>query len=324
MRQAGRPTWVVRKKVWRDWRTTLFSGQVAANRNSPRTPTSMRSSTSATLLGTGAILLWSSLASLTVLKGAVPPLQTTAIAFAIGGLVLVAAAVLRGRLTYLWPTRASLALGLYGLFCYHALYFAALSLAPAAEASLITSLWALFTVVFSGLLPGQPLRLHHLVAALIGLAAATLLVWNSLGVGAPGSHRAFGFTLAFGCALIWSSYSVASRLFAAVPSDSIAVPCLITAGLAGILSLTFETWVAPGNLSWLALIGLGVGPVGAAFLLWDVGMKGGDVSLLGALSYAAPVLSTLLLVLLRLAEPSLQLGLACALMVLATAIAARA
>ena len=87
----------------------------------------MRSSTSATLLGTGAIVLWSSLASLTVLKGAVPPLQTTAIAFAVGGIVLIAAAALRGRLSYLWPTGASLALGIYGLFCYHALYFAALS-----------------------------------------------------------------------------------------------------------------------------------------------------------------------------------------------------
>jgi drug/metabolite transporter (DMT)-like permease len=284
----------------------------------------MRSSTSATLLGSGAIVLWSSLASLTVLKGAVPPLQTTAIAFAIGGLVLIAAAAARRRLAYLVPTRASLALGIYGLFCYHALYFAALSLAPAAEASLIASLWALFTVVFSGLLPGQPLRLSHFVAALIGLAAATLLVWNSLGVETMASHRPLGFLLAFGCALIWSTYSVASRLFAAVPSDSIAVPCLITAGLAGMLSLAFESWVPPTAVSWLALLGLGVGPVGAAFLLWDVGMKGGDVSLLGVLSYAAPVLSTGLLVALGLAAPTLELGLACALMVIATALAARA
>jgi drug/metabolite transporter (DMT)-like permease len=284
----------------------------------------MRSSTSATLLGSGAIVLWSSLASLTVLKGPVPPLQTTAIAFAFGGLVLIAATALRGRLNYLVPTWASLALGIYGLFCYHALYFAALSLAPAAEASLIASLWALFTVVFSGLLPGQPLRLAHLVAALIGLAAATLLVWNSLGADTAASHRPLGFVLAFGCALIWSSYSVASRLFAAVPSDSIAMPCLITAGLAAALSLAFETWVAPPALSWLALVGLGVGPVGAAFLLWDVGMKGGDVSLLGVLSYVAPVLSTALLVVLGLAEPTFELALACALMVIATAIAARA
>jgi drug/metabolite transporter (DMT)-like permease len=284
----------------------------------------MRSKTSATLFGSGAILLWSSLASLTVLKGAVPPLETTAIAFAIGGLVLVAAPVLRGRKGQLVPTRASLALGIYGLFCYHALYFAALRLAPAAEASLITSLWALFTVVFSGLLPDQPLRLKHILAALLGLAAATLLVWNSLGEVVPGSNRTLGFALAFGCALVWSSYSVASRLFAAVPSDSIAMPCLVTAVLATIASLVFETWVSPTGPTWLALIALGVGPVGAAFLLWDVGMKGGDVSLLGVLSYAAPILSTALLVALRLAEPSLQLGLACALMVIATAVAARA
>jgi drug/metabolite transporter (DMT)-like permease len=284
----------------------------------------MRSSTSATLSGSAAILLWSSLASLTVLKGAVPPFQTTAIAFAVGGLVLASTALVRGRAPALIPTRASLALGIYGLFCYHALYFAALRLAPAAEASLITSLWALFTVVFSGLLPNQPLRPSHLVAALIGLAAATLLVWNSLGEAAPGSNRTLGFALAFGCALVWSSYSVASRLFAAVPSDSIAVPCLLTAVLATICGAAFETWLLPSASSWLALIALGVGPVGAAFLLWDVGMKAGDVSLLGVLSYAAPILSTALLVILRLAEPTFELGLACALMVIATAIAARA
>src|SRR5262249_44214308 len=117
------------------WRCQPLSGQVCRATNDDRP---MRSSTSATLSGSGAILLWSSLASLTVLKGVVPPLQTTAIAFAIGGLVLVAAALLRGRSSQLAPTRASLALGIYGLFCYHALYFAALRLAPAAEASLIT------------------------------------------------------------------------------------------------------------------------------------------------------------------------------------------
>jgi drug/metabolite transporter (DMT)-like permease len=285
----------------------------------------MAPSTSATILGSGAVLLWSALASLTVLKGEVPPFQTTAITFAVGGLVLVATAVLRGRLSALVPTGASLALGVYGLFCYHALYFAALSLAPAAEASLIASLWALFTVVFSGLLPHHPLKLRHLLAALLGLAAATLLVWNSLGTSDASAQRTLGFALAFACALVWSTYSVASRLFAAVPSDSIAVPCLITAGLAGLVGGAFETWVMPhSGVAWLALIGLGVGPVGAAFLLWDVGMKGGDVALLGVMSYAAPILSTGLLVLLGLAAPTLELGLACLLMVIATAIAARA
>ena len=141
--------------------------------------------------------------------------------------------LLRGRAALLRPTPASLALGIYGLFGYHALYFAALKLAPPAEASLITSLWALLTVLFSGLLPGHRLRAAHIVGALLGLAAATLLVWDKLGAEGDAAGHRLGFALAFACALVWSSYSVASRLLAAVPSESIAVavPRHVRAGL---------------------------------------------------------------------------------------------
>jgi drug/metabolite transporter (DMT)-like permease len=247
------------------------------------------SSRAATALGLGAILLWATLASLTALKGPVPPFQTTAIAFAIGGALIVAVAVLRGRALLLRPTRASLALGIYGLFGYHALYFAALSRAPPAEASLIASLWALLTVLFSGLLPRHRLRLAHVAGALLGFAAAALLVHDKLGadptVGHDVANDRWGYVLALGCAFVWSSYSVASRLLAAVPSESLAAPSLITAALAGLCSLSFETWTAPaGWIASAALVGLGLGPMGAAFLFWDVGMKKGNVPLLGVLS----------------------------------------
>jgi len=43
------------------------------------------------------------------------------------------------------------------------------------------------------------------------------------------------------------------------------------------------------------VLALGLGPVGAAFVLWDRGMKHGDPRLLGTLAFATPVLSTLLL-----------------------------
>jgi drug/metabolite transporter (DMT)-like permease len=271
----------------------------------------------------GAILLWASLASLTALSGPFPPFQTTAIAFAIGGVAIGLGAALRGRPGLLRPTPASLAVSTCGLFGYHALYFSALKLAPPAEASLIASLWAMFIVLFSGLLPGHRLHVAHIVAALMGLAAAALLVWDKLGAAAS-STAALGFALAFGCALVWSSYSVASRLLAAVPSESLAVSCLVTAVLALACSRAFETWTMPADAtSWLALAGLGVGPVGAAFLLWDIGMKRGDVSLLGVLSYASPIISTALLVVLGFAEPAWTLTVACGLMVGAAAIATR-
>jgi len=284
----------------------------------------MPSLKSASILGAGAILLWATLASLTALRGSIPAFETTAIVFAIGGSVVLLAAALRGRLALVRPTLASLALGVAGLFGYHALYFAALKLAPPAEASLIASLWALFTVLFSGLLPGHRLSLRHIAGALLGLAAATVLVWDRLGAAnGAGSTATLGFVLAFACALVWSSYSVASRLFAEVPSESIAVACLATAALAFLCSRVFETWTPPDAVSWLALVGLGLGPVGAAFLLWDIGMKRGNVPLLGVLSYASPILSTVLLVALGLAEARWSLAIACGLMVLAAVIATR-
>jgi drug/metabolite transporter (DMT)-like permease len=63
--------------------------------------------------------------------------------------------------------------------------------------------------------------------------------------------------------------------------------------------------------------------VGAAFYLWDRGVKHGDIRLLGVLSYAAPVLSTLLLVIVGFTEASLSLGIATLLIVGGALLASR-
>jgi drug/metabolite transporter (DMT)-like permease len=277
-----------------------------------------------TVIGCGAILLWASLAPLTVLKGNLPPFQTTAITFAIGGLCIALAAIVRGRARDIRPTGPSLLLGIYGLFVYHSIYFAALGLAPAAEAHLVNSLWALFIVLFSALLPGHRLSLQHALGASLGLGAAALLVVQKLSGIPAGTGAQAGFLLAFLAALVWSSYSVASRLVAGVPSESLAVPALLTSLLAAITSAVFETWTPPADATaWAALVAMGLGPVGGAFLLWDIGMKRGRVATLGVLSYASPVLSTLLLVAAGLSQSSLALWAACAMMTVAGVLATR-
>ena len=60
--------------------------------------------------------------------------------------------------------------------------------------------------------------------------------------------------------------------------------------------LLSEQTVVPTAGQWVVLLLMGIGPVGAAFWLWDHGTKHGDIALLGSLSYLAPLLSTLLLV----------------------------
>jgi drug/metabolite transporter (DMT)-like permease len=72
-----------------------------------------------------------------------------------------------------------------------------------------------------------------------------------------------------------------------------------------------ETTVWPENtLQWLAVIALGAFPVGAAFYAWDIGMKRGDIRVLGAASYATPLLSTSFLVAAGFAKPSANIALA--------------
>src|SRR5271163_1737936 len=135
----------------------------------------------ATLIGLGAILLWSALALMTAASGQIPPFELAALTFLIGGLLGLAYAAARGRLGALiqpWPVWL---VGVGGLFGYHALYFAALRLAPPAEASLIAYLWPLLIVLLSALLPGERLSFRHVVGALIGFTGAAALFYSRMG-----------------------------------------------------------------------------------------------------------------------------------------------
>src|SRR6202451_4197873 len=127
------------------------------------------------------------LAVLTVATGKIPAFQLAAITFAIGGTV--------GLLTFIGRPEALSALrqpplvwavGVGGLFGYHALYFLALRFAPPAEAGLLNYLWPLLIVLFSSLLPGERLASHHIIGAVLGLAGTVLLFGGNTGSVTPG------------------------------------------------------------------------------------------------------------------------------------------
>ncbi|MGL4727509.1 MAG: aromatic amino acid exporter YddG [Bosea sp. (in: a-proteobacteria)] len=274
----------------------------------------------ATLCGFGAIALWGLLALFTTATSGIPPFQVTAITFAIGGVAGLAIIASRGGLHHLRQPLPAIALGVGGLFGYHALYFAALKLAPPAEANLINYLWPLLIVLFSGLLPGEKLAGRHIVGALIGFAGVAALAFGKGLAGFTGAHLP-GYALALCCAFVWSGYSVLSRRMGAVPTEAVVGFCLITAMLAGLCHFAFETWANPSQSGWLALIALGLGPVGAAFFLWDIGVKRGDIRLLGVAAYAAPLISTLALVATGAAPLTFAVALACGLIVLGACVA---
>lgn len=274
----------------------------------------------ATAIGGTTIVMWSTLALLTAWSGAVPPFQLVAMAFTIATFLALATWLIRGEPIleqFRWP-RAAWATGVGGLFGYHFFYFLALRNAPAVEASLLNYLWPLLIVLFSALLPGHHLRWWHVVGVCAGLAGTTLLIGSGGGEGDGFSFRAEyakGYVAGLAAAVIWAGYSLLSRRFAHISTDAVGSFCAVTVVLALACHLAFEQTVWPMGAEWLAVLAMGLGPVGAAFFTWDHGVKHGDIRVLGAAAYATPLLSTLLLVVVGEARLTASLAVACALIV---------
>ncbi len=237
----------------------------------------------------GAIALWGTLAAIATRLTEVPPFLLTGIALLIGA--LVGARSLLGRP----PPPSALALGVYGLFAYHLCLFLALRYAPPVQANLVNYLWPLLIVVLAPVIvPGVGWSTRHGIAALLGFAGAALLITS--GSAAWGTGEGAGYAFALAAAFIWSTYSLATRRFAHFPTGHVSWFCLASGVAAIACHAAFEPRHWPGASEWPWLIALGVGPMGAAFFLWDRAMKRGDPRVIGNLAYLTPLLSTLLLV----------------------------
>ncbi|MBZ9773008.1 EamA family transporter [Mesorhizobium sp. CO1-1-8] len=277
-----------------------------------------------TLIGFSAILTWSFLALLSTAAGSIPPFQLAAMTFLLGGLVGAGSWIVRpGAIRSLrqpWPVWA---IGTAGLCIYHCAYFFAIQSAPPVEVSLIAYLWPLLIVVFAAFLPGERLRVHHVVGVVLGLAGAIVVITKGGNVGlANGVMK--GHVIALFCAFIWAGYSVLSRRFGQVPTDVVAGYCFITAAVAFSLHLMLETTVWPQTpMQWTAIVILGTIPLGAGFYAWDFGCKHGDIMILGALSYAAPLFSVIVLLLAGFGVPHWSVALACVLITIGAVIAAK-
>lgn len=236
----------------------------------------------------GAIALWSTLAALGHALAHLPPFLLTGLALVVGslpGFVRVSA----------WrvPPR-TFAVGVAGLFGFHFLLFMALRLAPPVEANLVNYLWPLLIVLLTPVvLRGYALAPRHAAAAAIGFAGAAVAIGA-----APASidaRAAAGFACALGSAFTWALYSLVTKRLPPFPTWAVGGFALASGLLALACHLAFEprAAVAAADLPALALLGLG--PMGAAFYLWDVAMKRGDPRVVGTLAYATPVASTAIL-----------------------------
>ncbi|MBA3593909.1 MAG: DMT family transporter [Pseudomonadota bacterium] len=276
----------------------------------------------ANLYALGAIALWASLASLGVSLRHVPPFLLTGIALLVGSL-LALPFVLRD--TRQWRIPAStLLLGVYGLFGFHFLLFVALRQAPAVEANLVNYLWPLFMVVLAPLfLKNMRLRGAHVAAGMLGFAGAAIAILGARD-GAAGGGWHWGYLPALASAFIWASYSLLTQRVASFPTAAIGLFGLVS----GVLSLLCHWWLEPTTAltarDWALLAVMGLGPLGAAFFLWDKALKLGDARQIGILSYLTPLCSTALLMLVSGRSLSWSIALAAAMIIGAAVLGTRA
>ena len=281
------------------------------------------------LLALAAIALWSSLALLGTLLSHVPP-------FLLTGMALLIGSIPAWPFFRQWRVRwSALALGIYGLFGYHFLLFMALRWAPAVEANLVNYLWPLGIVLMAPLfLPNVKLTATHLIAACVGFMGAAVAILGdylftdgSVGVGADGS-RALGFVLAAISAFIWASYSLMGKrlnmLGRGFPTAAIGLFGLVSGLLSLLCHALLEAPAVLASRDWLLIIMMGLGPLGAAFFLWDAALKKGDARSIGILSYITPLASTTLLLLATGRPLSWSIGLATVLILGAAVLGSRA
>jgi len=286
----------------------MSPGSSASSR--PRLPNG-----SAPLLAFSAIVLWGFLALLSSRVVRLPALLMTGMALSIGGMI----GLVKVR-EWKVPIR-TFCVGAGGIFGYHFLLFTAFRHAPTVEANLINYLWPLLIVLLSPIvLAGYRLRPRHVLGALAGLAGAGLIVTGGrLSLDAANLP---GYMAAFFAALIWALYSLLSKRLPPFASGAVGGFCL-SAGLLSLLIFFIEA--GPAGFStlqgsdWLFLILLGIGPMGAAFFLWDASLKRGDPRMIGSLSYLTPLLSTLWLVAL-VGKPFTTLSVAAMLLIIAGAL----
>lgn len=266
----------------------------------------------ANLHALAAVALWASLATLGVSLRHLPPFLLTGLALLIGSTLAWPSVIIERQRWRIAPR--TLVLGVGTLFGYHFLLFIALRLAPAVEVNLVNYLWPLLIVVLSPwYLPGGRLRGVHVLAALLGFVGAAVAILGERDTIGATSRAAvwaevLGYLLACGSALLWANYSLQTKRLELAGKSFPTAAVGLFGLVAGLLSLlchwALEPAVRPTGPDWLLLTCLGLGPLGAAFFLWDRALKLGDVRQVGVLSYLTPLLSTVLLLLVTGRAPN--------------------
>lgn len=258
------------------------------------------------LYAIGAILCWASLPAAT--GSGLTNLSTEELMFfsftsAAIFLYLQGVFLQRTFTVYLPGPKGSL-LGIWGIFIYHYVYYMALSHAPLVEGTILATTWSFWVVVFSSVVLFKRLKVSIVGTALLGMFGAGLVMASGQKIGLA-SEYTLGYVLALSCGLIWASFSLAlSRIN--LQGEPMTAFTIFAAILSALLYLATMPHSIPSLQSLLAAIYLGCVPLGLSFFLWNRAVRGGNMVIIGYLSYFTPPLAVLLVAIIHGKTVSVQ------------------
>lgn len=250
----------------------------------------------ATLSGLVAILMWSSLAVASNFVHRLPRFELLWLSFGVAFLIGTVILTIRGQLHNMVQPFVPWVIGFFGIFLFHLFYFIGIALAPPAKVTLISYLWPMMLVVASAFVERKQFRITYLIGAIMGFGGTLLLMSGDVSI-RGNSLIWWGYISAFICAVTWTAYSIANRRYTNIPSEMLVGVCGAISIVTFLIHICVEKTVMPTFPEIAVICFLGIGPTGTAFLFWDYASKYANLSLLGSLSYLAPMLSTLWLVL---------------------------
>lgn len=253
------------------------------------------------------IVLWASLASLSTFVTQIPAFFLTGSALIIGSLLSI------HKIKEWKLDLKDILFGIYGIAGFHIFYFLGLRNAPAIETNLVNYLWPLLIVILAPIVLKKSLTKYQIIGAILGFSGAFIAI-ASKGLSASGNAIHIGYLFSFFSAVIWSTFSLGlSKRSHSVWQTGLY--CLFSGVLCLMISYFSGENIQPHTRDWIFLLVIGIGPLGAAFYLWDYSIKSIGAISIAPISYFTPVISTALLTFTLKESPSLVLILALALVI---------
>jgi drug/metabolite transporter (DMT)-like permease len=226
--------------------------------------------------------------------GAVPPLELSAIRFALAGLLMLVIARATGASLGLARWRLLIVAAFFGIFGYNALVFVGLTLGPASDGALIVpTLNPVLTVLVATFLGERLTRTKLGGVALATIGAAVVIVSAQSGL-AFSSQRLVGDLLMLGGAACWSVYAMLGSITtrSGSPLGVTAVACLMGAAMLfpfGFLEQGYRdvpTWPLG---AWLDIAYLVVFATTVGFVLFYWAVRRFGAGLASMVSYLVPI-----------------------------------